>query len=125
MDIEIILEPDLHPNQVAELAVAAEKYGVRALWSSNYYQQWDAFLSLIPAAQQTSKILLGPLAVSPFEMHPLKMANALLTLNELSDGRAIIAVGAGGGTLGAMKFACEQDSCSGLIPMLIRSNIFS
>ncbi len=119
MDIEIILEPDLHPNQVAELAVAAEKYGVRALWSSNFYQQWDAFLSLIPAAQQTSKILLGPLAVSPFEMHPLKMANALLTLNELSDGRAIIAIGAGGGTLGAMKFACEQDSCSGLKPFRI------
>jgi 5,10-methylenetetrahydromethanopterin reductase len=92
MDIEIILEPDLHPNQVAELAVAAEKYGVRALWSSNFYQQWDAFLSLIPAAQQTSKILLGPLAVSPFEMHPLKMANALLTLNELSDGREFKAV---------------------------------
>ena len=79
MDIEIILEPDLHPNQVAEIAVEAENYGVRALWSSNYHQQWDAFLSLVPAAQKTSKILLGPLAISPFEMHPLKMANALLT----------------------------------------------
>ena len=81
MDIEIILEPDLHPNQVAEIAVEAESYGVRALWSSNYHQQWDAFLSLVPAAQKTSKILLGPLAISPFEMHPLKMANALLKVN--------------------------------------------
>tara|TARA_B100001029_G_C14980895_1_gene405964 strand:- start:123 stop:1034 length:912 start_codon:yes stop_codon:yes gene_type:complete len=59
-------------------------------------------MSLVPAAQKTSKILLGPLAISPFEMHPLKMANSLLTLNEMSEGRAIIAVGAGGGTLGAM-----------------------
>ena len=100
MDIEIILEPDLHPNEIAEIAVQAEKYGVRALWSSNYHQNWDAFISLVPAAQKTSKILLGPLAVSPFEMHPLKMANSILTLNELADGRAIIAVGAGGGTLG-------------------------
>ena len=102
MDIEIILEPDLHPNEIAEIAVKAEEYGVRALWSSNYHQNWDAFMSLIPAAQKTSKILLGPLAISPFEMHPLKMANSLLTLNEMSEGRAIIAVGAGGGTLGAM-----------------------
>ena len=119
MDIEIILEPDLHPNEVAEIAVKAEEYGVRALWTSNYHQQWDAFMSLIPAAQRTSKILLGPLAVSPFEMHPLKMANALLTLNELSNGRAIIAVGAGGGTLGAMKFSCEEDACPGLKPFRI------
>tara|TARA_Y100001934_G_scaffold179799_1_gene212754 strand:- start:173 stop:1243 length:1071 start_codon:yes stop_codon:yes gene_type:complete len=119
MDIEIILEPDLHPNELAELAVKAEEYGVRALWASNYHQQWDAFMSLIPAAQQTKKILLGPLAVSPFEMHPLKMANALLTLNELSNGRAIIAVGAGGGTLGAMKFSCVKDSCPGLQPFRI------
>ena len=95
MDIEIILEPDLHPNEIAELAVKAEEYGIRALWSSNYHQNWDAFISLVPAAQRTNKILLGPLAVSPFEMHPLKMANSILTLNELADGRAIIAVGGG------------------------------
>ena len=31
MDIEIILEPDCSPQQVAEIAVAAEKYGVRSL----------------------------------------------------------------------------------------------
>ena len=119
MDIEIILEPDLHPNEIAEIAVKAEEYGIRALWSSNYHQNWDAFISLVPAAQKTSKILLGPLAVSPFEMHPLKMANSILTLNELADGRAIIAVGGGGGTLGAMKYSCVKDSCPGLSPFKI------
>lgn len=102
MDIDIILEPDLSPAQVAELAVAAEKLGFRAVWTSNYHQHWDAFLALAPAAAATSRILLGPLAVSPWEMHPLKMANALLTLNEMSDGRAMIAVGGGGGVLGAI-----------------------
>ena len=49
MDIEIILEPDLHPNEIAEIAVKAEEYGIRALWSSNYHQNWDAFISLVPA----------------------------------------------------------------------------
>jgi alkanesulfonate monooxygenase SsuD/methylene tetrahydromethanopterin reductase-like flavin-dependent oxidoreductase (luciferase family) len=99
MDIEIILEPDISPDQFAELAVAAESYGIRAIWSSNYHQHWDAFLSLVPAAQQTKKILLGPLAVSPYESHPLKLANALLTLNEMSNGRARIALGGGGSVL--------------------------
>jgi len=99
MDIEIILEPDITPQQVAEIAVAAEGYGIRALWTSNYHQHRDAFLSLVPAAQATSKILLGPLALSPWEMHPLKLANALLTLNEFCDGRARIAIGGGGSVL--------------------------
>ena len=103
MDIEIILEPDISPDQFAELAVAAENYGIRAIWSSNYHQHWDAFLSLVPAARATRKILLGPLAVSPYESHPLKLANALLTLNEMSQGRARLALGGGGSVLRWIK----------------------
>ena len=109
MDIDIILEPDVTPAQVAELAVEAEKLGIRALWSSNYHQHWDCFMALGPAAAATSRIILGPLAVSPWEQHPLKMANALLTLNEMSDGRGMIAVGGGGGVLGAIGWRAETE----------------
>ena len=109
MDINIILEPDVTPAQMAELAVEAEKLGVRALWSSNYHFQYDAFLALAPAAAATSKLILGPLAISPWEMHPLKMANAILTLNEMCDGRAMIAVSGGGGLLGAMGWRASND----------------
>ncbi len=110
MDIDIILEPDLTPTQIAEIAVAAEKLGIRALWSSNFHQQWDSLLALAPAAAATSKILLGPLALSPWEMHPLKMANAMLTLNELTNGRAMVAVSGGGGLLGAMGWRTAKDA---------------
>jgi len=103
MDIEVILEPDITPGQLAEIAVEAENYGIRALWASNYHQHWDAFVSLVPAALATSKILLGPLAVSPYESHPLKLANALLTLNEISNGRARLAIGGGGSVLRWVK----------------------
>ena len=103
MDVDIILEPNLTPTQVSELGQAAEGYGVRALWTSNYFAHWDPFVSLIPLAQATNRLKMGPLAVSPFEMHPLKIANGLLTLNEMSDGRAVIAVGAGEGNLDAMN----------------------
>ncbi|MBT5891843.1 MAG: LLM class flavin-dependent oxidoreductase [Chromatiales bacterium] len=101
MDIDIILEADVGPQQFAELAVKAENLGVRAIWSSNYHQNYDAFLVMAPAALATSKIKLAALAVSPWEMHPLKMANALLTLNEISNGRAAVALSGGGGVLGA------------------------
>ena len=55
----------------------------------------------MPAALATKKIKLGILAVSPYEMHPLKIANALLTVNELSNGRAVVAIGGGGSVMGA------------------------
>ncbi len=102
MDIDIILEPDLTPAQILELGQTAERYGIRALWTSNYFAHWDAFLSLVPLVSATSRLLLGPLAVSPFEMHPMKIANSLLTLNEMSGGRAVIAMGAGEGNIDAM-----------------------
>lgn len=109
MDLDIIVEPDLSPAQVAEIAVEAERLGFRALWSSNYHMQYDAFLALAPAALATSRIILGPLAVSPWEMHPLKMANAVLTLNEMSNGRAMIGVSGGGGVLGAIGWKASKN----------------
>jgi 5,10-methylenetetrahydromethanopterin reductase len=102
MQLEIILEPDLTPGQVAEIAIAAENYGFRALWHSNYHQNPDPFVALVPAALATKKILLGALAVSPYEIHPLKIGNALLTLNEISQGRAMVAIGGGGSVMGAI-----------------------
>ena len=109
MDIDIILECDVSPQQVAELAIEAEKLGIRALWSSNYHQNYDCFMTLMPAAAATSKIILGPLAVSPWELHPLKMANSLLTLNEASNGRGMVGISGGGGVLGALGWKIHKD----------------
>jgi len=102
VDVDLILEPNLTPGQITEIGQAAEGYGIRAIWTSNYFAHWDPFISLVPLAQSTQRIKMGALAVSPFEMHPLKIANALLTLNEISNGRALVAVGAGEGNLDAM-----------------------
>ncbi|MEC9375832.1 MAG: LLM class flavin-dependent oxidoreductase [Pseudomonadota bacterium] len=110
MDIDIILESTVSPSEFSEVAVAAEKLGIRAIWSSNYHQNYDAFLTLAPAAQNTSKILLGALAISPWEMHPLKMSNALMTLNEISNGRAIVAISGGGGVLGSMGWKTNKNA---------------
>jgi 5,10-methylenetetrahydromethanopterin reductase len=62
----------------------------------------DPFINFVPLALQTSRVRMGPIAVSPFELHPMKMAGSLLTLNEVAKGRAQIVVGAGGGTVNAM-----------------------
>lgn len=96
MDIELIVGNEMHPEEIAEFAVLAEQAGVRALWNSNITDGYDPFMGLVPAAQATSRILLGPLALSPYEMHPLKIGYALATLNEMSDGRAQLGLGGGG-----------------------------
>jgi 5,10-methylenetetrahydromethanopterin reductase len=96
MDIEIIIGCDMHPQQVAEFAIEAEQAGVRALWHSNLPNGWDPFLGLSQAALATRRIKLGVLALSPYEMHPVRIAYSLISLNELSKGRAMIGLGGGG-----------------------------
>ena len=82
--------------------MAAERYGVRTLWASNYSSARDAFMSMVPLAQATRRIGIGVLVISPWEMHPLKIANSLLTLNEYAGGRAQVVVSGGGEWCGVM-----------------------
>ncbi len=111
MDIEIIVGSDMHPQQVAEIAVEAERAGIRALWHSNFPSDWDPFVGLVPAAQATSRIKLGILAISPYEMHPIRMGSSLVSLNELSGGRAIVGIGGGG----AVAWAIGDSSGNGYL----------
>ncbi len=102
MRIHFILEPD-SADQFLELGRLAESYGFEAVWTANHLSARDPFMSFSALARESERIRMGPVAVSPFELHPLKMANLLFTLNEFSRGRANIVVGGGGGTMIAMN----------------------
>ena len=102
MRIDVILESNNAPERIRDLGVLAEQCGLGGVWVSNMNDARDPFINFVPLAMSTRRIRIGPIAVSPFELHPLKMASALLTLNEVSQGRAQIVVGAGGGTVSAM-----------------------
>jgi alkanesulfonate monooxygenase SsuD/methylene tetrahydromethanopterin reductase-like flavin-dependent oxidoreductase (luciferase family) len=99
--IHFILEP-ASAEEFLALGQLAEELGFDALWTANHASARDPFLSFSLLARESSRLRVGPVAVSPFELHPLKMANQLLTLNEFAGGRANIVVGGGGGTLIAM-----------------------
>lgn len=123
MQTDIILEADLTPAQVAELAVMAEGYGIRGLWTSNYADGRDPFMCLMPAATATKRILLGAVVISPYEMHPLKIANAVATLNEAAGGRGMVVIGGGGqwpGVLG-MKYGKRVTGAGEAIAMVKRA----
>jgi alkanesulfonate monooxygenase SsuD/methylene tetrahydromethanopterin reductase-like flavin-dependent oxidoreductase (luciferase family) len=102
MRIDLIFQPHWPASEMTALGQLAERYGIHGVWVSNHLQSRDPFVNFVPLALGTSSLRMGPTALSPFELHPVKMANALLTLNELSGGRAQIAVGGGGGSIEAM-----------------------
>jgi len=101
--IDLILESNNTPDRIAELGKLAEDNGIGAIWISGMLDGRDPFGIFTKLALETKKILMGPIAVSPYELHPLMMAKSLLTLNEYSEGRAQMVVGGGGGTMTAMN----------------------
>lgn len=96
MRVDVLLEPDQTPEQLTALALLCEQAGVATMWLQNYVACRDPFMALVPAALATHRVGLGVCVISPWEMHPVKMANSLLTLHEYSAGRARLVIGGGG-----------------------------
>jgi alkanesulfonate monooxygenase SsuD/methylene tetrahydromethanopterin reductase-like flavin-dependent oxidoreductase (luciferase family) len=93
MKIQVFLEAGLAPAAVAEIGALADDYGIDTLWASSFPARREPFMCLVALAAQKPKLRLGAVPISPYEMHPLKIADALLTLNELSGGRATVTIG--------------------------------
>lgn len=102
MRVDLIIQPHLSHSEFAELGELAERNGISGVWVSNHLDGRDPFVNFVPMAERTTKLQMGPTALSPYEEHPMQMAKLLMTLNEISGGRAHVAVGSGGGTLDSM-----------------------
>ena len=84
---------------VAELLEVAEevaRLGYRYLWVNDERLERDPFTVLPVIAQRTERILIGPGVTNPYSRHPALIAAAMATLDELSGGRAVLGLGAGG-----------------------------
>ncbi|MBT8444408.1 MAG: LLM class flavin-dependent oxidoreductase [Gammaproteobacteria bacterium] len=102
MKIDVILDARASAAELAELGRLAESAGIRGVWVSSLLDSRDPFTNLSVLATHTERLLLGAIAVNPFDVHPVRIASALLTLNELADGRARIVIGGGGEALAAV-----------------------
>jgi alkanesulfonate monooxygenase SsuD/methylene tetrahydromethanopterin reductase-like flavin-dependent oxidoreductase (luciferase family) len=106
MEVGVVLDGRRPASEVAELAQLAEACGLAHVWLGGGARTKDHFVRLAVAAAATRRIRIGPIAVSPFEMHPAQIGLSLLTLDETSRGRAGMVLGAGGdlaATLGAPR----------------------
>jgi 5,10-methylenetetrahydromethanopterin reductase len=89
------LNNDLAAPTFVELAVAAEEAGFDQLWVSHDLFLRSAPVLLAAAATATRRIMLGTGVLNPYSAHPVELAMHAATLQELSQGRALLGVAAG------------------------------
>ena len=94
------------PNAIRAVAVRAEDLGFADVWVSDHIVQpasqnypspylYEPLLTLAWAAGATERVGLGTSVVVVPQYHPLQLANALASLDNLSGGRLTIAAGVG------------------------------
>ncbi len=92
----ILLIPDIEVYRAVEISIAAENSGFSYVWVADEDFYRDVYVTLTAIALKTRRIRLGPGCVNPYTRHIAMNAIATATLNELSGGRAVFAIGTGG-----------------------------
>lgn len=93
----------------ADLAALAEQSGWDGFFVWEPVWGFDAWVCLTAAAMQTSRIRLGTLLTPLSRMRPWKLASETVTLDHLSQGRVILAVGLGATDTGFDSFGEVTD----------------
>ncbi len=96
--VGVWLFPEARAAELVETFVAAEELGLDEVWIGDEGPAYrDPFAVLAAAAVRTSRINLGIAVTNPYLRHPAVTASAMAAVAELSGGRAILGLGAGGG----------------------------
>jgi 5,10-methylenetetrahydromethanopterin reductase len=85
-------------KKIASMARLAEELGFEYFVHADqrFNGEKDVFVTLASDALNTRTIKLGPCVSDPFTRIPAMLAVAIASLDELSGGRAVLALGAGG-----------------------------
>jgi 5,10-methylenetetrahydromethanopterin reductase len=91
------LNNDLPVAEYVRLARAAETGGFDQFWVSDDLFLRSAPIILTAVAAATQRIEIGTCIVNPYTFHPAEMAMMAATLDEVSQGRFNLGLGAGAG----------------------------
>ena len=99
-----MIMPDGPVHAVVDAAVHAEAVGCERVWIPDEgISGRECWVTLAAVAAATRRIQLGTGITNAYTRHPGVTAAAVATLDELSGGRAMLGIGAGGGlTLGPL-----------------------
>ena len=105
-----VVIPSGNARDAARLARQAEESGWDGFFTWEAPWATDAWVSLTAAAMATSRIRLGTLLTPLPWLDPVRFAATTATLDDLSGGRLILAVGLGANDTGAQSIGWPLDS---------------
>jgi 5,10-methylenetetrahydromethanopterin reductase len=91
-----LLNAEYPLGELVDLGRLAEQLGYRHLLYTDVRLFRECYLGLAAIAAVTKSILLGPGVTDPYSRHPAVTAATIATFDELSGGRALLALGVGG-----------------------------
>src|SRR6266702_200726 len=117
MLIDLLLVPfGASYSEMRRAALAAEEAGFNGLWTFDHFREpvpggggpvpecWTVLSAL---AEATSRLQLGPLVLNVANRKPGLLANMAATLRQVSGGRLVLGLGAGGGA--GTPYTAEQE----------------
>jgi len=87
--------PYLHLDTMVALAKEVERLGFQQIWVCDHYHNRYVHSVLARLALETRGVQLGPGVTNPYLAHPALTAAAIATLNEISNGRAMLGMSSG------------------------------
>jgi 5,10-methylenetetrahydromethanopterin reductase len=87
--------PYMRVEKMVRLARQAERAGFQQIWVCDHYHNRYVHSVLVKLALETRRVMLGPGVTNPYLVHPAVTAAAIATLNEISNGRALLGFSAG------------------------------
>lgn len=91
----LLLNAEWDHRRLMDLAASAEKWGYDIFWYADERFYRETYTGLAALATVTSTMQLGPAVTDPYTRHPALTAAAMASLDELSNGRAILGYAAG------------------------------
>ncbi|HIH36867.1 MAG TPA: 5,10-methylenetetrahydromethanopterin reductase [Methanocellales archaeon] len=82
-------------NDLVNHCVLAENQGFDAIWITDHYNNRNVYATLALVAERTKRVRLGPGVTNAYQVHPALTASAIATIDNISNGRAMLGIGAG------------------------------